>query len=102
MKDKLTADRARPAQACPSPLVPLKQIPCLNLFLIACELVAPAVGNDPVAAGLKGLQVVATPEPKNSDVSVVGSLTATGTPLAFTRFMTPWMELARKLSELDF
>lgn len=23
------------------------------------------------------------------------------TPLAFTRFMTPWMELARKLSEWD-
>lgn len=99
MKDKLTADRARPAQACPSPLVPLKQIPCLNLFLIACEFVAPAVGNDPVAAGLKGLQVVGTPEPKNSGASGVGLLTTTGTPLVFTRFMTPRMEMARKLAD---
>ena len=45
---------------------------------------------------------MATSELKNSGASGVGSLTTMGTPLTFTRFMTPWMELARKLSELDF
>lgn len=58
MKDKLTADRARPAQVCPSPLVPLKQIPCRNLVLNACEFVAPAVGHDNVVVGLEDLRVM--------------------------------------------
>ena len=41
-----------------SPLVPLKQIPRINLVRNIRELVAPAVGHDRVAAGLEGLQVV--------------------------------------------
>ena len=42
----------------PSPLVPLKQIPRVDLIRHVRELVAPAVGDDHVAAGLEGLQVV--------------------------------------------
>lgn len=42
----------------PSPLVPLKQIPRVLLVRHVCELVAPAVGDDHVAADLEGLQVV--------------------------------------------
>ena len=41
-----------------SPLIPLKQIPRVNLVRNVSELVAPAVGDDHVAAGLEGLQVV--------------------------------------------
>ena len=41
-----------------SPLVPLKQIPRVHLVRHVRELVAPAVGDDNVAAGLEGLQVV--------------------------------------------
>lgn len=41
-----------------SPLVPLKQIPRVDLVRDVRELVAPAVGDDHVAAGLEGLQVV--------------------------------------------
>ena len=41
-----------------SPLIPLKQIPCVHLVRHVRELVAPAVGDDHVAAGLEGLQVV--------------------------------------------
>ena len=37
-----------------------------------------------------------------SGASSVGSYTTTGTPLAFTRFMMPRTELARKLSEPAF
>ena len=42
----------------PSPLVPLKQIPRVHLVRHVRELVAPAVGDDHVAAGFEGLQVV--------------------------------------------
>lgn len=42
----------------PSPLVPLKQIPRVHLVRRVRELVAPAVSDDHVAAGLEGLQVV--------------------------------------------
>lgn len=48
---------------------------------------------------LKSYRSWATSEPKNSGVSSVGSWTTTGTPLAFARFRTPWMEPARKLSK---
>lgn len=41
-----------------SPLIPLKQIPRVHLVRHVRELVAPAVGDDHVAAGLEGLQVV--------------------------------------------
>lgn len=41
-----------------SPLIPLKQIPRVNLVRHVRELVAPAVGDDHVAAGLEGPQVV--------------------------------------------
>ena len=36
---------------------------------------------------------------EEAGASSVGSYTTTGIPLDFTRFMIPWMELARKLSE---
>ena len=49
-----SADGVQPA----SPLVPLKQIPRVHLIRHVRELVAPAVGDDHVAAGLEGLQVV--------------------------------------------
>lgn len=49
-----SADGVQPA----SPLVPLKQIPRVHLIRHVRELVAPAVGDDHVAAGLKGLQFV--------------------------------------------
>ena len=39
-------------------LVPLKQIPRVHLVRNIRELIAPAVGDDHVAAGLEGLQVV--------------------------------------------
>lgn len=39
-------------------LVPLKQVACIDLVRHVRELVAPAVGDDHVAAGLEGLQVV--------------------------------------------
>ena len=39
-------------------LVPLKQIPRVHLVRHVRELIAPAVGDDHVAAGLEGLQVV--------------------------------------------
>ena len=42
----------------PSSLIPLKQIPRVHLVRYIRELVAPAVGDDRVAAGLEGLQVV--------------------------------------------
>lgn len=48
---------ARPGQP-PLPLVPLKQIHRIHLVRHIRELVAPAVGDDRVAAGLEGLQVV--------------------------------------------
>lgn len=51
--------RLRPPSAGRSaPLVPLKQVPGINLVRHVSELVAPAVGDDHVAAGLEGLQVV--------------------------------------------
>ena len=48
----------RVAAAVSSPLFPLKQIPRVHLVRHVRELVAPAVGDDHVAAGLEGLQVV--------------------------------------------
>ena len=48
----------RVAAAVASPLVPLKQIPRIHLVRHVSELVAPAVGDDHVAAGLEGLQVM--------------------------------------------
>lgn len=47
-----------PATGSRSPLVPLKQIPRVHLVRHVRELVAPAVGDDHVAAGLEGLQIV--------------------------------------------
>ena len=41
-----------------SPLIPLKQVPRVHLVCHVSEFVAPAVGDDHVAAGLEGLQVV--------------------------------------------
>lgn len=41
-----------------SPLVPLKQIPRVDLVRHVRELIASTVGDDHVAAGLEGLQVV--------------------------------------------
>lgn len=51
-------DKAKTRGWEPSPLVPLKQIPRVHLVRHVRELVAPAVGDDHVAAGLEGLQVV--------------------------------------------
>ena len=48
----------RVAAAVASPLVSLEQIPRVHLVRHVRELVAPAVGDDHVAAGLEGLQVV--------------------------------------------
>ena len=55
---KLMEECGRPPQAAASPLVPLKQIPRVHLVRHVRELVAPAVDDDHVAAGLEGLQVV--------------------------------------------
>ena len=41
-----------------SPLIPLKQIPCVHLVRHVRELVAPAVCDDNVAAGLEDILVV--------------------------------------------
>lgn len=49
-----STDGAQPT----SPLIQLKQIPRVHLVRDVRELVAPAVGDDHVAAGLKGFQVV--------------------------------------------
>ena len=51
-------DKAKTRGWEPSPLVSLKQIPRVHLVGHVRELVAPAVGDDHVAAGLEGLQVV--------------------------------------------
>ena len=99
MKDKLTADRARPAQACPSPLVPLKQIPCRNLVLNACEFVAPAVGHDNVVVGLEDLRVMHHLAPEELQRVRRGFVDHHGHVLTFIRFMTPRMEIARKLAD---
>lgn len=72
-----------------SPLVPLKQIPRVYLVRHVRELVAPAVGYDHVAAGLEGLQVVRDLGPEELRRVQRGLVDTTGTPLAFTRFMTP-------------
>ena len=54
-------------------LVSFKQVACIDLVRHVRELVAPAVGDDHVAAGLEGLRSWVTSEPKNSDASSVGS-----------------------------
>ena len=54
---KWEAIRAHHKQAA-SPLVPLKQTPRVHLVRHVSELVAPAVGDDHIVAGLEGLQVV--------------------------------------------
>ena len=51
-------DNEFPAAGRCSPLVPLKQIVGIHLVRHVLELVAPAIGDDHVAAGLEGLQVV--------------------------------------------
>lgn len=51
-------DKAKNRGWKPSPLVPLKQIPRVHPVGHVRELVTPAVGDDHVAAGLEGLQVV--------------------------------------------
>ena len=51
-------DKAKSRGCKPSPLIPLKQIPRVDLVRHVRELVAPAVGDDHVAAGLEGPQVV--------------------------------------------
>lgn len=55
---KRLVDKAKNRGWEPSPLVPLKQIPRVHLVRHVRELVAPAIGDDHVAAGLEGLQVV--------------------------------------------
>ena len=55
---KYREERLPPNSGCRSSLVPLKQIPRVHLVRHVRELVAPAVGDDHVAAGLEGLQVV--------------------------------------------
>ncbi len=52
---KRLVDKAKNRGWEPSPLVPLKQIPRVDLVRHVRELVAPAVGDDHVAAGLEGL-----------------------------------------------
>ena len=51
-------DKAKTRGWEPSPLVPLNQIPRVHLVRHVRELVAPTVGDDHIAAGLEGLQVV--------------------------------------------
>ena len=59
LRNSEPTERSSPSNAGrPSPLVPLKQIPRVDLVRHVRELVAPAVGDDHVAAGLEGLQVV--------------------------------------------
>ena len=55
---KRLVDKAKNRGWEPSPLIPLKQTPRVHLVRHVRELVAPAVGDDHVAAGLEGLQVV--------------------------------------------
>ena len=63
----------RVVAAVSSPLIPLKQIPRVHLVRHVRELVAPAVGDDHVAAALKASRSWVTSEPKNSGASSVGS-----------------------------
>ena len=51
-------DKAKNRGWKPSPLVSFKQVARIDLVRDVRELVAPAVGDDHVAAGLEGLQVV--------------------------------------------
>ena len=55
---KRLVDKAKNRGWEPSPLIPLKQISRVHLVRHVRKLVAPAVGDDHVAAGLEGLQVV--------------------------------------------
>ena len=57
----------------PPPQVQLKQIPRVRLVHSVRELVAPAVGDDRVAAGLECLQVVGDPGAEVFGSSSVGS-----------------------------
>lgn len=66
-------DKAKNRGWKPSPLVPLKQIPRVHLVRHIYKLVAPAVGDDHVAAGLEGPRSWVTSEPKNSGAFSVGS-----------------------------
>lgn len=50
--------RSRQTRAIRSPLIPLKQTSYVYLVRHVSELVSPAVGDDHVAAGLEGFQVV--------------------------------------------
>lgn len=84
-----------------SPLVPLKKIPRVHLVRHICELVAPAVGDDHVAADIEGLQVVGHLGAEELRRVQRGLINHHGQFLAFTRFMIPWMELTRRESELS-
>lgn len=83
-------------------LIPLEQIPRVDLIGHVGQVVAPAVGNDHVAAGLEGRQVARDLAPEELGRVEGGLAGHHGAPLALTRIMMPWMEEARKLSGFDF
>lgn len=59
LRNSEPTERSSPPKASrPSPLVPLKQVPRVHLVRHVRELVASAIGDDHVAAGLEGLQLV--------------------------------------------
>ena len=92
--------RLRQTCATPSPLVPLKQIPRARLIRHVWELVALAVCDYNVTAGLEGILVVDHLGAEELRRVMRGLIGHHGQSLAFMRFITPWMELSRKLSEL--
>ena len=83
-------------------LISFEQISRIHIFRHVRELVAPAVGDDHVAAGLEGLQVVGHLGAEELRRVQRGLVDHHDRHMAFMRFMTPWMELARKLSEVGF
>lgn len=87
----------------PSALVSLEQVARVHLVGHTGQIVAPAVGHEPVAPGLELGQIMrdlAAEELRRVEHGLVHHHGPP--PLALTRFITPWMELARKLSSFDF
>ena len=83
-------------------LIPSEQVARVHLAGNVGQLVAPTVGHDEIAALLERSQVANDLAAEEVGGVERRSYTTTHTPFAFTRFMIPCTEEARKLSEPVF
>lgn len=79
-------DKAKKRGRESSPLVPLKQIPRVDLNRHVCKLVAPAVGHDHVTASHEDPQVVRGLGPEKLRRVQRSLVDHQSTPVAFTRY----------------